>query len=103
MKFLRDLERIAPFGPGNKKPLFLSRGLRLKGETKKRGQDTLQCWMTEGKGKAVCEVVGFRAWGRWRGVKTDQPVDLVHQPALKEFNGIPSVQLELEDWYQADA
>lgn len=103
MPFLRDLERIAPFGPGNKKPLFLSRGLRLKGEAKKRGQDTLQCWMTDGGGKGAYEVVGFRAWRRWNGVKADRPVDIVHQPALKEFNGIPSIQLELEDWDQAEA
>jgi single-stranded-DNA-specific exonuclease len=103
MKFMRDLERIAPFGPGNKRPLFLSRGLRLKGEARKRGQDTLQCWMTDGGGRATCEVVGFRAWSRWRGVKSERPVDVVHQPALKEFNGIPSIQLELEDWDQAEA
>ncbi|MGH7198217.1 MAG: single-stranded-DNA-specific exonuclease RecJ [Candidatus Omnitrophota bacterium] len=103
MTFLRDLERIAPFGPGNKKPLFLSRGLRLKGNAKKRGQDTLQCWMTDEAGKTTCEVVGFRAWRRWNGVRTDGLVDIVHQPALKEFNGIPSIQLELEDWDQAGA
>ena len=41
LKFLQDLDKLAPFGPGNKKPLFVSRNIKVKGEPKKRGQDTL--------------------------------------------------------------
>ena len=98
LKFLQDLEKLAPFGPGNKKPLFLSRGLKLKGEPKKRGKDTLQCWMTDEAGKTTCEVIGFRAFSRWGATKTKPVFDVVHQPTLKEFNGITSIELQLEDW-----
>lgn len=98
LKFLKDLEKLAPFGPGNKKPLFLSRGLRLKGEARKRGNDTLQCWMTDGEGKTTCEVIGFRSFGRWKGSQKNSSFDIIHQPTLRDFNGIASIQLELEDW-----
>ncbi len=98
LKFLKDLERLAPFGPGHQKPLFLSKGLRLKGEAKKRGKDTLQCWMTDKSGKTTCEVIGFRSYERWTSQK-QEAYDIVHQPTLKDFNGIPSIQLELEDWH----
>lgn len=97
LKFLKDLERLAPFGPANPKPLFLSKGLKLKGVPKKRGKDTLSCWMASATGKTVCEVVGFRAYERW--TKSPQDIyDMVYQPTLNEFNGITSIQLELEDW-----
>ncbi|MBI2094646.1 MAG: single-stranded-DNA-specific exonuclease RecJ [Candidatus Omnitrophica bacterium] len=97
LKFLKDLERLAPFGPGNKKPLFLSKGLRMKGPPARRGKDTLVCWMTDENGQNTCEVVGFRAFGRWNGSPQNR-YDVVHRPSLREFDGIASIQLELEDW-----
>ncbi len=97
-KFLTDLERLAPFGPGNKKPLFLSRGMRVKGEIKKRGKDTLLCWMTDRTGKMTCEVLGFRSYERWNAAGRQADYEIVYQPVLKEFSGIVSIQLELEDW-----
>ncbi len=96
--FLKDLEKLAPFGPGNRKPLFLTCGLQLKGEAKKRGKDTLQCWMTDERGASVCEIVGFRAYERWMKQASQKTFDIVYQPALREYRGITSIQLQLEDW-----
>ncbi len=98
LQFLKDLEMLAPFGPGNRKPLFLSRSLRLKGEAKKRGKDTLQCWMTDERGKTTCEVVGFRSYERWTTARGAGVYDIVYKPELKEFQGLASIQLELQDW-----
>ena len=95
---LKDLERLAPFGPGNRKPLFLSRGLKPKGEPRKRGKDTLQCWMTDRAGRMTCEVVGFRSYARWAAQKAQSEYSLVYQPSLRQNRGIPFIQLELEDW-----
>ena len=97
LKFLKDLERLAPFGPGNKKPLFLSKGLKVKGEAKKRGKDTLVCWMTDAGGQNTCEAIGFRAFSRWNA-SSERQRDIVHRPSLRESDGIASIQLELEDW-----
>lgn len=101
MKFLKELDSLSPFGPGNKKPLFLTRDLKVKGEVKKRGVDTMQCWMSDSSGKAACEVIGFRSYEKWTKEKRADTIHLVHQPALKDFNGITSIQLELEDWSSA--
>ena len=95
---LQDLEKMAPFGPGNKKPLLLSRSLRLRGAPKKRGKDTLQCWMTDEAGKMTCEVIGFRAYERWMADGPKASVDIVYQPVLKEWRGLTSIELQLEDW-----
>ena len=99
--FLKGLDRLAPFGPGNRKPLFLSRNVRLKSQARKRGKDTLCLWMTDPEGSSTCEAVGFRMFSRWRSAAVGTHFDIVHQPSLSEFQGIASIQLELEDWRQA--
>ena len=98
-RFVRDLEKLAPFGPGNTAPRFLTRDMRLRGEVKKRGKDTMQGWMTDPTGRVTCEVIGFRCYEKWEasGLK-QKPVDIVYRPALKNFNGIETIQLELEAW-----
>lgn len=99
IKFLRDLERLAPFGPGNRKPVFLSRNLKFKGDPKKRGKDTLCGWVTDEAGSRTCEIVGFRAYDRWIESRAHaRKFDLVYQPQLKEYQGIVSVELGMEDW-----
>ncbi len=98
LKFMQDLDKLAPFGPGNKKPLFLSKGVKTKSHPQKKGKDTLQCWITDQEGKTTCEVVGFRMYERWNASRHRSQFDIVYQPALKHFQGIASIQLELEDW-----
>jgi single-stranded-DNA-specific exonuclease len=99
MRLLRDLEKLSPFGPGNPKPLFLSRRMQLRGPVKKRGKDTLQCWMSDAGKNVTCEVIGFRAYERWnRQAATKREFDIVYQPTLRNFNGITSITLELESW-----
>ncbi len=99
LRFLKDLERLAPFGPGHRRPVFLTRGMRLRGEPARKGKDTLHAWMSDSAGKTVCEVVGFRMFERWlKASPKKKNFDVVHQPALTERDGIASIQLELEDW-----
>lgn len=98
-RLVTDLERLAPFGPGNPRPLFVSRGMRLRGDVKKRGKDTLQCWMTDARGKLTCEVIGFRSYERWQAeTQKKREFDIVYQPTLRNSNGIASITLELESW-----
>lgn len=99
LRLLHDLEKLAPFGPGNPKPLFLSRGVRLRGDLKKRGQDTLQGWITDAEGRATCEIIAFRAFERFRkSVAREQNLDIVYEPQIREYQGIATIQLGLEDW-----
>jgi single-stranded-DNA-specific exonuclease len=106
VELVKDLERLAPFGPGHPRPLFVTRGLRVRGPVRKRGKDTLQCWMTDAQGSTTCEVIGFRAYERWQAQeKTStgardraRTYDIVYQPALRNANGITSITLELEAW-----
>ncbi len=98
LKFVQDLEKLEPFGPGNKKPDFLTRGVYIKSPVRKKGKDTLHCWITDREGKVTCEMVGFRKFDQWAGRKHSGSLDIVHRPSIKDFNGILTIQLDLEDW-----
>ena len=99
LDLVKDLEKMAPFGPGNPGPLFLTRKMRVRGEVKKRGKDTLQCWMVDESERVTCEVVGFRHYEKWaQDTKKQSRFDILYRPALKNFNGIETLQLELQGW-----
>ncbi len=96
---LKDLERLEPFGPGHAKPLFVTRQMRVRGDVKKRGKDTLQCWMTDVEDKVTCEVIGFRSYERWLANDRQQKIfDIIYQPTLQNFNGIQTITLQMESW-----
>lgn len=96
---LKDLERLEPFGPGHAKPLFMTRQMKVRGDVKKRGKDTLQCWMTDAEDKVTCEVIGFRSYERWLANDNHKKLfDIIYQPTLQNFNGIQSITLQLDSW-----
>lgn len=96
--FVKSLERLEPYGPGNARPVFLTRGLRLKSAVQKRGRDTLAGWVTDAEGKAVCELVGFRCYERFNKETPKAAWDFAYKPAARTHAGITSIQLELVDW-----
>jgi single-stranded-DNA-specific exonuclease len=96
--FVKALERLEPFGPGNAKPVFLTKGLKLKASVQKRGRDTLSGWVTDADGKAACELVGFRCYERFSRETPKAAWDFAYRPTLRTHAGIASIQLELIDW-----
>ncbi len=44
------------------------------------------------------EIIGFRGFRRWSHLQEKTDLDIVYRPSLNEYNGIASIQLELEDW-----
>ncbi|MBI4356207.1 MAG: single-stranded-DNA-specific exonuclease RecJ [Candidatus Omnitrophica bacterium] len=84
-----------PFGPGNAKPLCLTRGLALKAEPQIVGRQHLKCWLTDGRRTA--EAIGF-GMGHWLEVVRRGPqLDCVYTPTHNDWDGERSIQLELKD------
>ncbi|MFN3974451.1 MAG: single-stranded-DNA-specific exonuclease RecJ [Dehalococcoidia bacterium] len=91
----QTLQRMAPFGPGNREPLFLAHRVevlswRLAGE---EGQHILLRFR---QGKAVWDGVGFRLGKAWsQGVP---PLcDVVFTPDLASSRGAPGLRLLVRD------
>ena len=97
--FFVSLERLAPFGPGNPKPFFISKGLRMKQAPVKKDQRFVQGWVADAEDKTPCEIIGFGSPAHWFEIFSRSPerYDIVHLPVIHEHNGIRTIRLELED------
>lgn len=95
---LDELERVGPFGPGNPKPIFLSEGLKIKGKIKSLGKETISFWVSDPQGQRIACAFGFRMAHRLGSIGPSSGIDLVYSPSWKEFGGIESLELRLEDF-----
>ena len=95
---MTDLKRLAPFGHGNRRPVFCCRGLTLAGEPRRVGKsgDHLQLHVRQGNISMKCIAFGL-AGAIFDKLQTGMIVDLAVEPQLNEFNGRVSVELQVKD------
>jgi single-stranded-DNA-specific exonuclease len=90
------LEKFAPFGPQNTRPIFLTRNLEIIGQPYVVGNNHLK--LKVGKGGVVFDAIGF-GFGDW--IKplsmTKIGMDLVYVIEKVEWNGESKTQLRIKD------
>ena len=98
-KFYRVLKQFGPFGPGNMKPVFLSRGLRDNGYGKTVGQngDHLKMSLISGKDLATLDAIGFGLGEKYDLIKEGQPLQAAFTVESNEWNGQSRLQLNVKD------
>lgn len=93
-RFFTELSLLEPFGAGNSRPVFLTRGVRTKRRPVQTKYGALQWWVTDG-------VNIFEAQWKSRGPEItfpdSEPYALVYSPAIKTMEGIQHVVLEIRD------
>jgi len=94
---VNDLNRLGPFGHGNRKPTLCVKQVELAGAPRRVGKtgDHLQLYIRQGKTHMKCI-----AFGGARLLDKLQPgitMDIAVQPQLNEYNGRVSVELEVKD------
>lgn len=99
MELVKDVEEMEPFGEGNPRPRFCSRGLTVKGAPLMMGRDTLKFWVTDGK--AMFQAVGFGMAKFYDLVVHAKAVDIAYALAVDDWNKEPIVQLDLKDVREA--
>ena len=94
LKFLNALE---PYGPGNARPIFVSRNLQVDGIPRLIGQDqnTLKVFVKQNK--TPYESIGFNMAKHYEKLINNTPIDIAYVIAENEWNGKKSIQLELKD------
>ncbi len=91
-KFAEELDLFEPFGVGNPKPVFLTRGLSLKSKPAMIGTGHLKFWISDGE--TTLEALWFNARPfNW----TEGTVDLVYTPDSRTWDGEDSLVLEVKD------
>jgi single-stranded-DNA-specific exonuclease len=92
-----DIQRLGPFGHGNRKPLFAARGLELTASPRRVGKtgDHLQLFVRQGQTRM--KAIAFGAGELIDRLGPGIHIDLAFEPKLNEYNGSTSVELEVKD------
>jgi single-stranded-DNA-specific exonuclease len=95
----RQLERLAPFGHGNLRPLLCTTGVTLSGPPKPLGSSGHHLSMMLSQHGVTLRTVAFGG-GDWIDdlADVDGPLDVAFRPVINDFRGRQSVELHLVDW-----
>lgn len=94
-KWWYNLQRFAPYGPENMRPVFMTRHVREIGEAREIGDGHLRCTFRDGMGN-LHRAVG---WGMAHLLPLLQegPVDICYVIELNEWKEYRNLQLQLKD------
>jgi len=93
------VEQMEPCGHGNPRPLFLSRGVRLR-EARAVGEEERHLRLLLTDGRAVWDAIGF-GLGSWAASLRDR-VDIVYTVEAAEWNEEQRLQLNVQDVRPSD-
>ena len=94
IKFLNALE---PYGPGNSRPIFVSRNLHVDGIPKLLGKDQNTLKLFVKQDKTPFESIGFNMAEYYEKLVQNTSIDIAYVINENEWNGKKSIQLELKD------
>jgi single-stranded-DNA-specific exonuclease len=92
-----DLQRLGPFGHGNRRPVLCCRNVTLAGPPRRVGKtgDHLQLFIRQGNATMKC--IAFNAGNWFDRLQIGTRLDLAAEPTLNEYNGRSTVELEIKD------
>jgi single-stranded-DNA-specific exonuclease len=88
----KSLEQLAPFGYGNREPIFVSRNVLVR-EARLVGTEHLKLMLSDGQ--IVWDAIAFRQ-GSWLG-NLPQRIDVAYQLDARTWNGETRLQLNVKD------
>ncbi len=95
---LKELELLAPFGPANPKPVFLSPKVTVRNR-KVVGMDHV---FLDLRDEDAGVTLRAKAWNQSSALPqsvTGKIMQLAYTPKFNEFNGVTSIELVLRDWF----
>ncbi len=97
-KFFRILNQFEPFGPENKRPIFLSENLNLKGELNKIGKNRehLKLSVSQESDKTF-SAIGFWLSEKATSISSNSTFSMLYTIDENTWNGITSIQLKIKD------
>ena len=97
-RLLADLKRLAPHGPGNEKPLFITRNVYDYGTSKVVGrhQEHIKLELVDSKSAVVMNGIAFGQSAAARYIKSKRSFDIVYTIEENAYKR-GEVQLQIED------
>ncbi len=98
-KFFRILKQFRPFGPGNLKPVFVTKRVFDYGTSKNVGKDHdhLKVELIEEKSGSIKQGIGFSMGNDLEKLQTGNPFDVCYTIEENVYNGRSSIQMMLKD------
>ena len=96
-----QIERLAPFGPGNPRPTFVTRGLRVE-YSYPFGREDRHARIGLAAGGRVLVGLAFRRGDRLREVPPGMVVDVLHTIQTTLRSGVVELELVLQDFRASD-
>ena len=95
---VKELDRIGPFGAGNREPVFATRGLRLAGKPRRMGKSGDHVSFLASDGSRTFRAVGFRMGALAGRLEAGEGgVDLAYTPRFDDWRKDGSIELRLKD------
>ncbi|MDO5111499.1 MAG: single-stranded-DNA-specific exonuclease RecJ [Clostridia bacterium] len=94
MGFAEDIERLAPFGEGNPRPLLRIRDAHLRGLKRMGDGSHLRGTLTANTATRPCTL--FNMGDAWETLLAMDRCDLLCAPAVNVWNGTRSLQIQLK-------
>lgn len=103
-KQYRALARFAPFGPGNERPVFWTKGLKAGGRTKRVGQAGahLKLQVFEPDSAVFYPGIAFGRGDWFEEVRDGRNFDLLYSIELNAYDGTSHLQLVIRDIKRSD-
>ena len=98
-KFFRVLKQFGPFGPGNMKPVFVSKKVLDYGTSRLVGkeQEHLKLELVDSSSENVMNGIAFRMYEYNDHLKALNPLDICYTLEENSFNGNTTTQLMIKD------
>jgi len=98
-KFFRVLKQFGPFGPGNMKPVFVTRKVIDYGTSRLVGkeQEHLKLELVDSSSENVMNGIAFRMHAFNDHLKALNPLDICYTIEENNFNGNTNIQLMIRD------
>ena len=94
-KFFRIMNQMAPFGPGNMRPVLLSKGVKDRGYAKLIGSDKAHLKCSFVAGNQSIDAIGFGLGNALEVIQSSES-DIAYVVDENEWNGKTSLQLNLK-------
>ncbi len=96
--FVRSLDRLEPYGMGNRRPCFLAGGLQVVETPKKVGNGERHLSFRVRQGNTIFRAIAWSMGDRAEELPAGGPCALVFTPRINEWKGMIRVDLEVLDF-----
>jgi len=98
VEVVKQIERLAPFGMGNPRPIMCCENVTLVEPPRIVGQGQQHLSLRVHHSGTTMRAIAFGAGDRSHELSCGEPFDLAFRPVITEFRGFERVELHVVDW-----